>query len=1129
MERRWTARIVFIFAITALWGMFIWMAGIKLGLDLKGGFELTYRVEPATEAAKASPTKMMQQTIEVLQKRVNALGLKDIYIATAGRNAIIVDLPGGTEADKRSVQRLIERMGHLEFRLVAEDFRPWPDTDRPKARAALSQEDVEKNKKKMEECRKANEKALAAGKKAPYEFLPRIQYRAETLTRGAEPKTIPRARWPEMPLETGEESRVSGKYLKHVGPSRTGLGEPAVSFTFDAVGRSRFYELTSKNVKRHLAIVLDEVVYSAPVIREAIHGTGQISGRFTPEEVRRLVAILEGGALAGKLILEGEYQVGPTLGEQAIHWGFIAIVLSLVAVLSFMGAYYMAGGLVADLSMLINLVLIAGTLAASEATFTLPGLAGLVLTVGMAVDANILIFERIREERRSGKSLRQSLELGFKRAFWTIFDANVTTLITAIILMSAGTGPVKGFAVVLAIGIVCTVFCALFVSHAFMNALVDRRIVRKFRMMQIVREPRFDFVRWMKPALMISGMMVVGGLVLFFMRGTDKYGIEFTGGINYQMLMARPMRTADVRSRVGKVTLLEDVTVSGLYSGAEGEDPTRGVATQFVIKARLAEGKRKKGASSAEEVAGHIGRALADVMAPEAFPQQALQDRLEQDKQRRKFVYDVVMRRMLPESELKKRLQEALRGAISSVLVPQTVKPTVTDLKPKDVGLPPEEKGFVVFRVDSGPLKLLCTGPNGKETPAVWEREYMKVRGELSGRLTVTEKEMLEPLPLTPTDRTREVERTSAEAGTLIVHILMRRFMREAWLKASLEEVARAAANELAGGATTKVEFVEPTTVGLPKTSAEGAVLVRVSVGPLGERFRADMDGLRERFRKLIVDEVKDRASGATRPLLSRRFLRKQDIGPAVAYDLKSKAFVALILAVIAIVIYIAIRFEFLYGIAAVVALVHDVSIALGINMLLDMLGVMEIKIDLPVIAAFLTIVGYSLNDTIVVFDRIRENIRHRRFEIGSRRRFADIVNESINACLSRTLLTSATTFMAIFVLFLFGAASLRGFTVTMLIGVVVGTYSSIYIASPILLLMRAERYEAARVRREEEKKKRKQKAEEAVAREEKKEEEEEEYPAVSPDMDGYAERQMEAERSRQKRKKKKKKRKKRK
>jgi len=946
MERKWLGRYIFIGVIVGLWFLFLYLAGINLGLDLRGGFELIYRVEPRGAAKEAPIEEVVRRTIEVLERRVNALGLKDIYISRAGANGIVVDLPGGTEADKLAVKRLIEQMGVLEFRLVAKGFEPWSDKHPSimTPREKLAYLDIKRrNEKMLEEIRKEIEEARKAGKKPKYELRPRIVYIRDDAGRMV---PAPPQEWPLMPLETAPESRVSGTHLERAWPSYARLGELVVSFRLDAEGGAKFYSVTSRcvdeerktNKPRYLAIVLDGVVYSAPHVRGAIRREGMIEGRFTREEIERLVATLQGGALVGRLVPEGEFQVGPVLGEHAVKMGIIAIIIAMGAVLAFMGFYYLAAGLVADIAMLANLILIAGTLAASEATFTLPGLAGLVLTVGMAVDANILIFERVREERLGGKSLRQALELGFKRAFWTIFDANVTTLLTAIILMLAGTGPIKGFAIVLAIGIVSTMFSALFISHTLLNSLADKRIVREYRMMQVVKNPRFDFVRWTKPAVTVSLILVVAGITLFFLRGREVYGIEFTGGIHYQVCLAKATTVQDVRNRLEKTALFDDLKVTAAYTGLPGEDPKKGLSSQFVIKARLKEEiatKVEKGRSQAEMVSDRVKEALAGLLVPEGFPSNPQIEELQKNyADQGKIVFDVIVRKSENAAE---QLKTATLAALKEIgKLEGDPKVSVTPLPPEKVGLKGELATiFAGYRVETK------------------QKVVVKVRG------------------------------TGGE-----------------WVEAKPEEV-----------------------------------LLKI--------------------RKPLVQKM--RPSKKQTSLIPEQFVHKQDIGPAVASDLKAKAFVALFLAMVAIVIYIGIRFELIFGLAAVVALAHDVCIALGIGLLFDMLGIIEYKIDLAIIAAFLTIVGYSLNDTIVVFDRIRETIRRRRFAASGRGKLAEIINTSINATLSRTLLTSWTTFLAILVLFIFGVKTLQGFTFTMMVGVIVGTYSSIYIASPILLMMRRE------------------------------------------------------------------------
>jgi preprotein translocase subunit SecD len=253
-----------------------------------------------------------------------------------------------------------------------------------------------------------------------------------------------------------------------------------VSIDFDKKGGQIFERVTGENVKKRLAIVLDGNVYSAPVIQERISGgQARITGSFTTEEARDLAIVLRSGALPAPLILEEERSVGPSLGSESIRAGMLSMIVGGVFVLIFMAIYYRKAGVIADLALVANILLIAGGLAAFQATLTLPGMAGIILTIGMAVDANVLIFERIREELGLGKSPRASVDAGYQRATLTIMDANITTLIAALVLFQFGTGPVKGFAVTLSLGVVASLFTALILTRAiFDQLLVGRKIER---------------------------------------------------------------------------------------------------------------------------------------------------------------------------------------------------------------------------------------------------------------------------------------------------------------------------------------------------------------------------------------------------------------------------------------------------------------------------------------------------------------------------------------------------------------------------------------------------------------------------------------------------------------------------
>ena len=370
----------------------------------------------------------VQQALEVLRKRVDGLGVREPVIAPQGAERILVQMPG--EIDPRRARSILEGTTFLEFKLV-----------------------------------------LGA---APNEDLLRAQY-PEGL---GEDQQIAVAR--------NDDGSVSTAYLLPQTPVLTGamledarLGydrrnRPVVLFRWNSQGPGIFRKFTAENIDRQLAIIVDEEVISAPVIQSRIGRQGQIEGQFTAQEAADLAVALRSGALPIPLIVEEERSVGPALGADSIQKGLRSVMIGGVLVVAFMITYYQTSGFLATVALMLNLLIILGLMGLAGATLTLPGIAGLVLTVGMAVDANVIIFERIREELRAGKSVRNAVQAGFRRSRLTILDANITTMIAAVVLLYYGRGPVQGFGVTLAIGIVSSVFCALIVTRLFVDLVLAR-------------------------------------------------------------------------------------------------------------------------------------------------------------------------------------------------------------------------------------------------------------------------------------------------------------------------------------------------------------------------------------------------------------------------------------------------------------------------------------------------------------------------------------------------------------------------------------------------------------------------------------------------------------------------------
>ncbi len=718
------AALVIVIAVFALWkayppfdvygpeGTVAREGTLNLGLDLQGGMHLVLEVD-TRDLAPDARTDARSRAIEILRNRLDPQGVKEYPIYAQGQRRIVLQLPG--ETDRERVLAKIKRVAHLEFRLVTDD----PDK---LARALDGQ----------------------------------IPQGYELMMLG------------EDPLLVEDNAVLTGDALNDakVDYSQQGFGEPYVSLTFNNKGARRFAEITGRNVNRRLSIVLDGVVQSAPVIREKIpSGNAQISGRFSVEEANDLAVVLRAGALPAPVHVIEERTVGPTLGKDSIEKGIRSILIGGIIVLIFMMAYYMLAGVIANIALCMNIILIVGALSYFKATLTLPGIAGLVLTIGMAVDANVLIFERIREELKLGKSLHSGITSGYNRAFLTILDANVTTLITALILFQFGTGPVRGFATTLSIGILASMFTAIVVTRILFDFLTKYGIIKKLRMLHIIKQPKVDFLGKRKIAYGLSALILVAGITLFGIKGEKNFGIDFTGGTVQQFKFQEQVEIEEIR---------DILNAHGL----------------------------------AEASVQRFGRNR-----------------------------EVIVRTF---SDTSRQLADAFRERLA--------------------GNP-----FEVTRVEK--------------------------------------------------------------------------------------------------------------------------------------------------------------------------------VGPAIGKDLRRKAILALIYAMIGICVYIAIRFEFRFAIAAIIAVFHDVMISVAALTFAGM------EISLPVIAALLTVVGYSINDTIVIFDRIREDLK-----IMRKASYKDILNLSINQTLSRTLLTSLTTLFVVLSLFMLGGEVIRNFSFVLLAGIIVGTYSSIFVASALLV-----------------------------------------------------------------------------
>lgn len=735
--------------------------------------------------------------------------------------------------------------------------------------------------------------------------------------------------------------------LARAGATQDQDGFRAVSFQMDALGAQLFGDLSGANIGRRLAIVLDDQVISAPSLRGRIASQGIIEGGrsgFTATEQSYLVNTLNAGALPAQLSEDpiSERTVGPQLGKQNLYRGFAACVYGLVIVGIFLIAYYYTSGVVAFAAVLMNMLIILASMAALQATFTLPSIAGIILSLGMSVDANVLIFERLREEQARGLSIRMALRNAYDRAFSAILDSNITTGITALVLYVFGSEEVRGFGLTLLIGIFASLFTALYVTKTVFGLMVDKfdlkdlgSLPRTFPRWNEILTPKID---WMKKAPLfgaVSAVIILIGLVLFgyYFSQNRVLDIEFAGGTTAQFELVEPMTTPEVREAL------------------EREDATDVLAGLSVV--------------SIEPTAGVADDTMYEVIVPN------------QDDE---AVTAAVVERL--GENLNVRRPSTFVGYESSYeeVDESLVFPITDDLNEVD-GLP--------------------VNPN-------------VAAGHLGGAAIV----LRDLTPMLPPE----------ELQTRLV---------QQRLKGAYD------AEGLRGGVSFEVETFP----------AEDAAIVYVS----NDRFSyaPGDDEVNEQWRtelaapafEVIVDAVSN----------PDELQKVTNIGAQVASEFQRDATIAIVLSVLAIMAYIWVRFgDLKYSTATVIALTHDTLFCiagLGYAHLLantlvgDVLLLDPFRLNLTMVAAILTVMGFSMNDTVVVFDRIREN----RGKYGLLTR--NVVNDSINQTLSRTLLTGGTTIVTIFVMYAFGGPGIHGFTYAMLVGIVTGTYSSIAIASPILLL----------------------------------------------------------------------------
>lgn len=715
-------------------------SSIKQGLDLQGGVSFTLEINPDELSSDESiKTGQIENVLGVMNNRINGLGVTEPTIRVIGDKAIEVQMPGVSLKDNPEAVEELSRPAKLEFKLVHRDIKPTSLTP------ALSE--------------------IPVG----YELMVMEDERGGQVA--------------QIPLYVKRRPEATGEIIKRAGPQMDAANRYTVSMEFTDEGSKQFEKITRTifeedqrtGVKQPLAIILDGKLMSAPNIQSVISDHGQITGNFTRREAIELANALN-NPLAVGLKRTSMNEVGPSLAEDARDSSLMAAAIAAGSVAIFMVAYYLFIGAIAFATVIVNIIIVIGVLASFGATFTLPGIAALALTVSMAVDANILIFERMREEIRAGKSLSTALEVGYSKAFSSIVDANLTTLMVAVILWWLGTGAIKGFGITLAVGILSTLFCALVLCHGLLQLVIKHGIVKKALTSSLLTDLHFDFMKKARICFIISFGIVALGIVSIFVRGEKLLGIDFTGGESLTVAFEQKIP-------IGDITDLSTATSDG-----------------------------------------SIGE-----------------------------------------------IQAAYQKDIS-------------------------------------------TG-----------KEYLGLQ-------------------------------------------------------------------------------VEP------------------------EKGQAVFDAISAKF-----------------PNAKLNLLGIESIGAAVSSEITRNALISVALAILGILLYVAVRFEVGFGMGAFISTIHDVLMTIGLYVFLGAIGIGSGQFSAPMVAAVLMVIGYSINDTIIVFDRIREEL-----DLRPQDSLYNIINLSVNKTLSRTLITSGTTLLAAVALFVFGTGIIKDFSLVFIIGIVTGTFSSIFIASPI-------------------------------------------------------------------------------
>jgi SecD/SecF fusion protein len=787
--------------------------------------------------------------------------------------------------------------------------------------------------------------------------------------------------------------------LNRASPGQDSQGRRSIDFELDERGGLLFSNVTGKNQGRPLCIMLDNIAISAPTIQSRIYTHGQITGNFTTTEVDDMVSKLNAGSLPARLIEQpiSVKTIGPSIGADNRDKGIKAGLIGLAGVLLCMFVYYTLAGSIADMALLMNVLFTLAIMAGLRATFTLPGIAGVILTIGMSVDANVLIFERIREEQQRGASLAIAIKNGYEKAFSAIFDSNLTTVMSAAILYWVASEEIKGFALTLMLGLASSMFTALFVTRVMFDWLLKHRIIKDHLvMMHLIRKPNINWMKYLPVFLVFSGILTIGGMTLFFTRDeskNSKYDIEFTGGTSVQINLK------------DGVNLSRQDVEDGIHRLGE-QRGDRAIASASVYSVG-------KSGRQYEITTTQTNKTVVNILLPgEGWTTETVAAAIKKTEagQQVEMGNLVVSPAGAGSREFVVRTSQLNKGQVADVL---------------NAAFP--DANISVPKIDEVVTNVVLAAFG----------DQLEVRQSLQPNITAAEKiseAMIETHPDLADFLGGAVIRCELARAASPAEIEQR--LRDLRFKPDMREMTwyayRILDNQLR-----PFDANEPVNAFAYVTAEPEAAF-----GQLTE----------DTWTQFVENES---SKVMTAGNLEATLPQVTQISPSIGDQAKTQALVAIVLSLIAMLIYLGVRFgDLRYGLGGIVTLAHDTTATLGAVMCCSFLAttvigqtllIDDFKIDMTMIGAFLTLLGYSINDSIVIYDRIREN---RRKGVLT----PQLINNSINECMSRTLLTGTTTLLVVLIMYIFGGKGLRGFNFALLFGIIEGTYSSIAISAPILL-----------------------------------------------------------------------------